>query len=166
MKRGLTLAFTVTVVFALGLHDIVSAESSGVWTDAELIYIGELRGSHFAAVTYSDDETKYEGIMDIQGGYALEPSSSIIVTEGQDAGDDNIQYYGGKDTGVFWIDDIRTDKVAFLDVQSGYFSGFLFSASQDPWFDDPGTDFLRVTEDGKTYAYINRCLEMISTSNI
>lgn len=101
MKRGLTLAFTVTVVFAMGLHDIVSAESSGAWIDAELIYIGELRGSRFTAVTYSDGETKYEGIMDIQGGYALEPSSGIIVTEGQDAGDDNIQYYGGKDIHIF-----------------------------------------------------------------
>ena len=90
----------------------------------------------------------------MQGGYAVEPSDRIAVDEGQGEEDEAFVYYGGKDTGVYWITDEEGHE-AFLDVRSGYFSGFRFLGC-DPWFDDPETDYIRVTEDGNTYAYINR----------
>ena len=156
----MTLALTFALVFAVFSVLIpcsaVFAESPAAWAGGELIYIGEVRGNRFMAVTYSNGETEYAGIMDLRGGFAVEPSASIVVAEGQSKDNGSIQYFGGKNTGVYWIENIETDRVAFLDVPSGYLSGFLFGSGTDPWFDDPETDFLRITEDGVTYAYINR----------
>ena len=155
MKRR---TLTVFIAFAAILFLVcsVSAESADPWAGIEPVYTGEVRGGRFVAVTYCVGDAEYNGILDLRGGYAVAPSSACAVAEGQGEDEDDIQYYGGRDTGVYWIDDAASDTVAFLEVPSGYFSGFRFDVSQDPWFADPETDFLRVTEDGETFAYINR----------
>ena len=154
MKRLIRM---VTVVLIAVLCTMAAAETTMPWASAELVYIGEMRGNRFIAVSYSDGENEYNGILDaVQGGYAVEPSSAIAVCEGQGEDDVSFQYYGGKDTGVYWVEDCEADRIAFLDVQSGYFSGFRFSIWTDPWFVDPKTDYLRVGKDDQTYAYINR----------
>ena len=156
MMKRLLLTILIAMTAMLCFACAVSAQASDPWAGMEPVNVGEIRGSRFMTVTYDVGDTEYAGILDLRGGYAVEPSSVYAVGEGQGEDDDDIQYYGGRDTGVYWIENIETDKVAFLDVQSGYFSGFRFHISQDPWFADPETDFLRVTEDGKSYAYINR----------
>ena len=67
---------------------------------------------------------------------------------------EELGYYGGKDTGVYWLDNGQNK--GFFDVQSGYFSGYCYDLMQDPWFDAECSRLLRITYDGETYGYVNR----------
>ena len=91
----------------------------------------EFRGNYAVVTVYPDGFTPAEvmswmdmpdcqGIIDRCGNLVLEATYSF------DEGYDEF-YYGGKDTGIWyvtrWNDDEDSQRVGFFDVQSGYFSG-------------------------------------------
>lgn len=112
-------------------------------------YAGEFRGNGYAMV--SDFEGN-DGIILADGSYVVYPVPIIDERTG-------LYYYGGKDTGVFWLSDglSAENATAFFDVVDGYLSEFCLDIfGQDPWFDGECSDLLRVTYDGKHYGYVNR----------
>ena len=120
---------------------------------------GELRGDEFQRICISLGDNHYEGIWDIHRGWIVHPSTEYWVIESIDSLDEegNIvkQYYGGKDTGVYWIES-WDGNVAFLDIPSGYYSGLLYSNSTNMIFWNNGTKYLRVGNINERYAYVNR----------
>lgn len=87
------------------------------------------------------------GIISSTGAYVVD--AVFLVDDGAAQG-----YYGGKDTGVFWLFD--GSAWAFFDVQSGFLSPFCYHETQDLWFDGVCSQLLRVTYDGRTYGYVDR----------
>jgi len=120
------------------------------------IEVGELRGNHCRRIEITVAGTSYEGIIDSANGFVVFPRSDIDVYEGDAYQGSALSYYGEKDTGVYWIYSDQERRYAFYDIQSGFFSEFLFHHTQDFIFYDENTDYLRVTEDGRRYYYINR----------
>lgn len=128
--------------------------SNGLWgyidQKGELIlpyqwsYCGDFRGNGYALVCTKSG--KY-GIISLNGDYMLYPIPFADAAE-------ELGYYGGKDTGVYWLD--NGQNMGFFDVQSGYFSGYCYDLTQDPWFDSECSHLLRITCDGETYGYVNR----------
>ncbi len=81
---------------------------------------GAFRGAGYAvAVKWMDDEAEesiyLDGIIDRTGAYVVKPE--YLCSEGQDG-----YYFGGKDTGVIWLD-CENEPDGFFDVASGCFSG-------------------------------------------
>ncbi len=63
-----------------------------------------------------------EGLIDKTGAYILPLSSSYLIGSGYDG-----YYYGGKDTGIYYVSYLASDgqeeKAGFVDIPSGYVSG-------------------------------------------
>lgn len=107
-------------------------------------YCGDFRGNGYALVCTESGEY---GIISSTGRYVVYPIPFADAAE-------ELGYYGGKDTGVYWLDDGQS--MGFFDVQSGYFSGYRYDLAQDPWFDAECSRLLRITYDGETYGYVDR----------
>ena len=107
-------------------------------------YCGFFRGAGYALVCTSENEY---GILSSDGSYVVYPIKH--AEEGAELG-----YYGGKDTGVIWLN--NGDKYAFFDVASGFCSEYSFDSAQDLWFDGTCSHLLRVTYDGEHYGYVDR----------
>ena len=114
---------------------------------------GKKRGTSTRTVRIPDNGISFDGIVDYKHHNMLWPQEGIEIYA---VNDQDQRYYGGKNTGVYWIYSNNLDRYAFWDIPSGYFSGYLFHESQDLIFDDPNTGFLRVTENGHQFYYINR----------
>lgn len=109
-------------------------------------YADHFRGTGYALVMTIDG---IDAIVHTDGSYAVEPDETVYITADMDG-----EYFGGQDTGVFWLD--NGDKIAFFDVETGYLSDFCYSITTDPWFNGADSSLLRVTKDGDTYGYVNR----------
>lgn len=110
------------------------------------LFCDVFRGAGYARVRTLDG---YDAILRMDGTYAVPPDEHVTIS-----GDMAGTYYGGMDTGVFWLD--NNDRTAFFDVTCGYLSAFRYHIATDPWFNGEDSSLLRVTEDGHTYGYVNR----------
>ena len=107
--------------------------SNGLWgyidQQGELVlpyqwsYCGDFRGNGYALVCTKSGQY---GIISSTGDYMIYPIP--FADEAEELG-----YYGGKDTGVYWLD--NGQNMGFFDVQSGFFSGYRYDLTQDLWFD-------------------------------
>lgn len=128
--------------------------SNGLWgyidQQGELVlpyqwsYCGDFRGNGYALVCTKSGQY---GIISSTGDYMIYPIP--FADEAEELG-----YYGGKDTGVYWLD--NGQNMGFFDVQSGFFSGYRYDLTQDLWFDAECSRLLRITYDGETYGYVSR----------
>ena len=150
----------------------LSTNAAPIKAEKFSVKVGKKRGNGTRTIRVVENETSFEGIVDYKHHVMLWPQEGIEIYAVDDT--DN-KYYGGRNTGIYWIFNCQDEKYAFWDVPSGYFSGYLFHESQDLIFDDSGTDFLRVTEDGHQFYYINRrngerlspiCFSGINTSGM
>ena len=130
-------------------------DSQGTWViEPQFNYAYGFRGNYAEVTVYPEgfvpDETQYmgnldmSGIIDRNGTFVLPPTYSL--SDGYDE-----QYYGGKDTGIWWItrwqDDVwgededgeetltQRAKCGFFDIPSGCFSGLKWSDIW-PWCTD------------------------------
>lgn len=148
---------------------IVSSEQ----TEECSVYVGSLRGDTLQVCLVIGDQ-RYEGILDFCHNTVLWPQQGIEVcsfyfgdeytlyTPVSDIRSTNVHtnetnsYFGGKDAGLYWLYDYQNDRVAFYDIPSGYFSGYLFHPQIDYLFWDESAKYIRVTMDGERYYYVDR----------
>ena len=146
---------------------IFSVACSNNLTKRISIEIEPLRGNRFFCFSMSIDKKRYSGIYDICGKWAVPLSDNYFVmgstSFGDDEGNPKSQFIGGKDSGIYWVYSGKC--VAFLDVPSGYFSGFFFSECTDPYYWNDSS-YLRVANDEGKYAYVNRSNGLMLTDYI
>ncbi len=105
-------------------------DRTGAWRIApQFDGAGDFRGNYAPAwlapqdpaadSSKSDPDEDHTGIIDRIGSWVLPPEYSL------DAGDGGF-YYGGRDTGIWYVDRSNApenESVGFFDIPSGYFSG-------------------------------------------
>ena len=124
-------------------------------------YATEFRGNYAVVTIYPDGFTHSEdmnwterpdceGVIDYSGELVLEATYSF------DPGYDE-SYYGGKDTGIWyvtrWGEDEDNERVGFFDIQSGCFSGLKWKSIW-PWVSD--SRLIPVIDDTYRAGYADR----------
>ena len=124
-------------------------------------YATEFRGNYAVVTIYPDGFTHSEdmnwterpdceGVIDYSGELVLEATYSF------DPGYDE-SYYGGKDTGIWyvtrWGEDEDNERVGFFDIQSGCFSGLKWKSIW-PWVSD--SRLIPVMDDTYRAGYADR----------
>lgn len=124
-------------------------------------YATEFRGNYAVVTIYPDGFTPSEdmnwterpdceGVIDYSGELVLEATYSF------DPGYDE-SYYGGKDTGIWyvtrWGEDEDNERVGFFDIQSGCFSGLKWKSIW-PWVSD--SRLIPVMDDTYRAGYADR----------
>ncbi len=116
------------------------------------------RGNYAEVVVFPEDYrgdrnpygSGYSGIIDKDGQFVLEPVYSI------DAGYDQM-FYGGRDTGIWFIwagkDDSDNELMGWFDIESGFFSGLVWS---DVWGWVSDSRLIPVTDDTFRSGYVDR----------
>lgn len=105
-------------------------------------YAGQFRGAGYAAV--NSGRGKW-AIITTDGEYVFSDVEAIYDQH-------QLYYPGGMHNGVFWLE--AEGRFGFMDVNTGYFSGYLYDDMQDLW-PSVDTDLIRVTEDGIHYRYVH-----------
>ena len=119
----------------------------------------DFRGNYAVITVYPETPEKYadrdslpdcEGVIDRSGTMVVEPVYSF------DPGYDE-EFYGGKDTGIWWVHQWHDDEGAgldgFFDIPSGYFSGLVWR-SVYPWVSD--SRLIPVSDDTYLTGYADR----------
>ncbi len=128
------------------------------------VEVGRLRGGKYHRISAYNNAGQLvcEGICDLEGKWVVPLDTNCIVTETVegiiDSGDTASNYLGGLDTGYYIIEKTDTDlfNTAFLDVPSGYFSGFRFTGGMDECWDHKNCNYLRVMNEEGRYGYVRR----------
>lgn len=100
-------------------------------------YAEEFRGQYaVVGMDIAGTDDSLEGLIDKTGVYLMPLASSYLFDSGYDGG-----YYGGKDTGIYYVlypeSNGPAEKYGFVDIPSGYVSGPQWDSVWN-WVDDSG----------------------------
>ncbi len=94
----------------------------------------------------SDFDEDCTGIIDRTGAWVVPPEYSLEA--GYSGG-----YYGGRDTGIWYVDRYKSELVGFFDIPNGYFSGLRW---YDVWSWCSDSDLIAVTDKDFRVGYVSR----------
>ena len=72
-------------------------------------------------ITLSDYQSSWRGIIDRSGQWVFPPDGSVITSL-----DDSFLYIGGRDEGIYIIENPDLKAAGFLDIPSGFFLGMIY----------------------------------------